>query len=865
MQTRRLRELGAENATESSLDTLPTPAEVLANYQKAAEGISKLGHSDQTLARRALSLVLCAGSRLLTSDELLSALRIDPATEDFQLGAKISQEQLRYLCPDTLVLDWDAQLGSVWRLTHETCAAFFASIEPKGQLDAARIYLKLLLESYRDPSPVPPGWADPIFDPAHPLQVHARHHWVFHVQAHQDSTEIPDPVLVNLLKKFLGAPMSTSQQYQRWYKAVAGDSLHRPNTTPFSQAVLDFIAPETQSLFAMGQFSLFELLKDWWTDPGLDLSARNNTGQTLLQVVDVNDPGTVAIGQELVELGVDVNQSQTGHRTTALAYGVSMGDAEWVQFLIAHGACVDPDHGSALALAAKMDRPDLVRILLQAGALVDADGDALGYGSVLTAAASSAGLETVKLLIDGGADAGKKLGTSLISAVAAAGRNLGPDVGDIVSLLVRHGANVNHTGGSRGSALGEACFRGNLLCLESLIQAGADVNQQLRSRSGGSALTIAVASGNHLCVNALINAGADVNQMLESDNYGSSLAAAASEGHLDCLQSLLAAGADPNHVLLVSNYGSALAAAASAGRLDCLTALVEAGADVNQPLSSGDYGSALAAAAWSGHEACVDALLHAGADTNLPLPDCKKKLGTALAASVGKEGCMRLLINAGADVNQLLPQGVVRSKGGSALAMAAELGRLNCLEILIGAGADVNLLHKLQTLRCGSALVAAVFAGSTDCVTALIQAGAKVEQETLVGVYGNALIAAAGQGQLGCMRALIAAGANVNTQVERHPGQCRTALTAAAYMGRWGAVALLIKHGAIVNQTLSGAFRNALHAATATVSAGEAEVCERERPWLIGMGPRPKTLAESKARVVELLKEHGARVEEQGS
>jgi ankyrin repeat protein len=861
LQARRLRELGTENVTESALNNLPTPDEVLTIYQNAAEVISKMDHNNQALARRALRLVLCARSRLLTTDELLSALRINPETKGFQLGAEISQERLRYLCPDILVLDWDTQLGSVWRLTHETCAAFFKSTEPEGQLDAARIYLKLLLESYRDPSPEPLGRADPIFGPAHPLQVYARHHWVLHVRAHQDSTETPDPLLIHLLKRFLGAPMSTSQQYQRWFKAVAGDDLHRPDTTSFSQSVLDFILPETRSLFAMGQFSLFGLLEDWWTDPALNLSARNHKGQTLLQVVDTNDPSIVAIGRKLVKLGVDVNQPQAGFCTSPLAHGVYIGDAEWVQFLVAHGASVDPDHGSALALAAKLDRPDLVRILLQGGAQVDADGYTIGYGSVLAAAAASAGIETVEVLIGMGADAGKRLDKSVISAVAAAGRNLGADVGDIVSLLVRHGANVNDTGGSHGSALGEACFRGNLLCLEALIEAGADVNQRLDPKSGGSALTIAVASGSLPCVNALIDAGADVDERLGLNNYGSNLAAAATEGHLGCLQSLLAAGADPNQVPLVGSYGSALAAAASAGQLDCLTALVEAGVDVNRPLSSADYGSALAAAAWFGDEACVAALLHAGADTNLPLPDCQKKLGTALAASVGKEGCMRLLIDAGADVNQLLPQGVVRSKGGSALAMAAELGRLDCLEMLISAGADANLLHKLPTLRCGSALVAAVFAGSTDCLTALIKAGARVEQEMLVGVYGNALIAAAGQGQLACMRALIAAGANVNTQVERHPGPCRTALAAAAYMGRWGAVALLVTHGAVVNQTLGGAFKNALHAAAARVSVEEAAVCERERPWLLGMGPRPKTLAESKTRVVDLLKEHGAQAE----
>jgi len=812
--------------TESTIRELPTPDEMIQTFEKAADDLSKLDDNDRALAMRALRLVLCAGERVLPCDELLSALCIDPETEELRLTPDIRKAQLQYLCPDLLILDWDAELGLVWRLTHGSCAAFFEPEKPQGHLDAARIHLRLLLEGSQEPSPESPSHSDPIFDPDHALQISACHHWALHVRAYQDSTDNPDPVLVRLLKRFLGSPDNSSQHYQRWYGKVARDDLPRPPSTAFPWFVVKFIAPKTQTLFTMCQFSMFGLLRDWWTDPTLDLSARNGGGQTLLQVVNMDDPESFGIGRRLVELGVDVDQTLTGPRTSALAEAVFLGNAEWVRFIIARGA--DVDLGSPLGWAARMNRPDLARILLEEGASVDAEEDDLGYGSVLAVAAASAGLEMVDLLLDAGAVAGKRLSKGVVSALAAAGRNQRQDVQDIVALLVRHGANVNLVGGIHGSALGEACANRNLPCLESLIQAGVDLNQQLESSYGGSALAIVVRLRDLPCVEALIKAGADVNQTLEAGPYGSSLAVAARYGELPCLQALLAAGADPN-----------------------------------QELSTGRYGSALVAAAETGSDVCIRALLEAGADPNRPSPNHEKRLGSALAVAVGKQECMRLLIDAGADVNQLQPPRSARGEGGSALAIAAEFGRLDYLRTLLDAGADVNLLHRSEELWCGSALVAAVRAGSTPCVRALIAAGARVDQQVLVGVYGNALTAAAGQGEPECLQVLIEAGADVNKQLQGPPGRFQTALIAATHLGREDCVDLLIRNGAVVDQHVDGRFRNAMQAAMTMVGDEDAKTCEqRPRAQTMWKVARPKPLAERKTAVMGLLEKHGARREE---
>ncbi|KAG7290052.1 hypothetical protein NEMBOFW57_000044 [Staphylotrichum longicolle] len=794
--------LGVDNVTPSTIPTLPVPGEIRKFYEQAVESLQTLSHDGKTLAMRALRLVLGTDDRMLTSDELLSALRIDPETEELRIGPEIHEERLRYLCPKLLTLDWDTNLGPVWRLTHETCAPIFASEIPQWHLDIARIHLKLLLETHRDPFPEQ-ARSDPIFDPNHPLQTSARHHWIQHVQAHQALAETPDPVLVRLLKTFLGAPESSSPQYQRWYKEADADDLRLPHSTPFTADVFGFIAPCTQTLFTMCRFSLFTLLRDWWTDPALDLSMRNGRGWTLLEIVSWDNVEGFAIGRELVELGADVNQRQggAGTATTALAHAVSEGHAAWVRHLIAHGA--DVDLGSPLAVAVQAGNLELAQLLLQAGAQVDADEDALGYGSVLALAAASARLDTVEMLLDAGAEAGRRLGGHFVSAVAAAGANMGPDAPAIVSALVRRGADVNLVGGGYGSALGEACVRKNLPCLRSLIQAGADVNQQLppSPSDGGSALAIVSAEGDLECVETLIQAGADVNQRLERGKYGNSLVAAASMGELHCLQALLAAGADANQTLSTGMYGSALSAAAQENHLHCLTALLDAGANPIQGLSTGEY-----------------------------------------------------------------PPRGDQGEGGSALAIAAETGRLYDLNQLISAGADVNLLHKSEKLRCGSALVAAAFAGSTDCVKALITAGARVDQETLVGVYGNALTAAAGQGKLECLQILVGAGADVNQQLHGHPGSCQTALIAAAYLGQLQSVAFLIQNGASVDQRVGGRFKTALQAAMTTVSDQDIEIFDPEaarrvqvfRSLVDGRGSSPPKLAERKATITGLLEEHGA-------
>lgn len=869
---------------------------------------SKLSVGDYTMSpkpraeRAAACMMVYSACKPLTTVELGSALGINVCSDNEYLDdfTPLDEAQLRDLWPDLLVLDSGWNSGGVWRFTHSSLApAFFArnttsGLESRG-LDyahrkMAECCLWLLVQARYGPdgaSESPPDISDAaaydILNPMHPLQIYARNYWINHLQALENrwlgSTETDSPRLSELLVRFLGLPTKSSKHFIDWYHQVLRDGPLglRPESprNHLGQASLDFIAPGTNPIFALVRFSLLKPLGAWHKDPGLNLSVTNKRNQTLLEVVADGKPESIAIAQQLVDLGADVNQPQRNEHGSALTHAAALGNLEWLRFLISRGADANAStggskYGSPLVAAAYCGNKEAIESLIEAGADVNLPLAHGKFTNALAAAADARKPAILQLLIDNGADvnARDESYNALVALVATGSI-------DCVQILIDAGADVRRTGKFGGNpsgwihpagftyqypnALYAAASQQNLSCLKALIMAGA-LDPSLEEPSySGHALAITAAAGNLACVELLIQGGADVSETLRSGHHGSSLAAAASKGHLPCVRALLDAGADANQVLRAGIYGSALAAAAKSGDVECLQALLEAGADANQLFRVGNYGSALAAAAYYGHHDCVHALLQAGANPSLQLPSGKLTLGSALAASVENESCMRLLLDAGADVNQVLPPDD-KGKGGSALAIAAERELPDTLQMLIDAGADVNRLHESEESRCGSALVAAAFAGSAVCLQALITAGAQVDQQVFVGFYGNALIAAAGMGELECVRALVAAGADINKQVDAPRSPCRTALAAAAYMARPQCASFLIRNGAVVGLKLEGSFEDALHAALAPVRVEEKRIWEQRRVqlrmWV------EKKIAEGKAEVVKLLERHGINLEE---
>lgn len=132
-----------------------------------------------------------------------------------------------------------------------------------------------------------------------------------------------------------------------------------------------------------------------------------------------------------------------------------------------------------------------------------------------------------------------------------------------VNICLLNGANVNVQGGGRGLAIHDgsgfgdvlalwgasplmwAAFKGHDSIIRRLLQAGAQVNYQIR-RNGLTALMMATLMGNQITTQLLIQAGAQVN--VQTSNGVSPLMLAAWRGHLEIVKQLFTAGADINMV-----------------------------------------------------------------------------------------------------------------------------------------------------------------------------------------------------------------------------------------------------------------------------------------------------------------------------
>ena len=224
-------------------------------------------------------------------------------------------------------------------------------------------------------------------------------------------------------------------------------------------------------------------------------------------------------------------------------------------------------------------------------------------------------------------------------------------------------------------SLCKAAKSGHRDCLRLLIKVGADVNHS--GKCPDIALTAAAENGHTGCVKVLVKAGADVNAIdfLRSDT---ALGAAAYNGHDACVKLLIKSGAEVNKQVR-SPRCPPIMLAAQKGHSECVDVLIKAGADVN---TAGRISTPLIEATRYGHLKCVDLLLEAGADVNV-------LHGTTalMQAAAGRDvECLRSLIAAGADVNK-------GNKAGSTALMFAGEKNIKAVRVLLAAGAEVNKVN----------------------------------------------------------------------------------------------------------------------------------------------------------------------------
>lgn len=256
-------------------------------------------------------------------------------------------------------------------------------------------------------------------------------------------------------------------------------------------------------------------------------------GKTALQASCLR--GHEEVTRALLRAGADVHMAggNNSHRN-ALEVACGVGNMAVVRMLLDHGARVNPDGGAGryggrtpLAAAAERGHLDVVRLLLGLGADVNAAPSRVHGCTPLQGACSLPGpaagdggggggegerrgredVELVRLLLDSGADvnaaAGKARGWTALQGACLAGNV------EAVEVLLASGADVNAAGSAfkGGPALHAACARGRVALVARLLDAGADVNGRA-GWGGQTPLQTAAVGGHTEIVEMLRRAGA---------------------------------------------------------------------------------------------------------------------------------------------------------------------------------------------------------------------------------------------------------------------------------------------------------------------------------------------------------------------
>jgi ankyrin repeat protein len=197
-----------------------------------------------------------------------------------------------------------------------------------------------------------------------------------------------------------------------------------------------------------------------------------------------------------------------------------------------------------LVLAVELGNSNITKILLKAGADVNAPPADGGGRTALQAAVKEANIELVKILLDAEADVNApppNLHGSTALQAAAEEANI-----ELVKILLKAGADVYAPPDDfhGRTALQAAAAKGNIDLTEILIEARVDINAPPSPYMGVTALQAAAIGGYIRVAHLLLDAGADVNAAPASEHGRTALEGAAEHGRIDMLQLLINAGAD---------------------------------------------------------------------------------------------------------------------------------------------------------------------------------------------------------------------------------------------------------------------------------------------------------------------------------
>lgn len=396
---------------------------------------------------------------------------------------------------------------------------------------------------------------------------------------------------------------------------------------------------------------------------GADPSARDAAGRTPLDYVSFAGSSRPDIARVLVEAGADLT-AQGQDLGTALHTNVS--SPEVVRLLLARGA--DPNargrNGETpLQRTNRAGGAEVARLLIEAGADVNATDEA--GQTPLNGTCCCQDAEVVRVLLEHGADPNK--GTPLVTA-AEDGEM------DICRILLEYGANPN-----KGWPIVSAASSGNVDLVRLLVKHGAD--PLAKSERSGHTMLHAAASKNDVAMAELaLELGVNVNARDRDGRTALQRAARSAGFESDLWRFLVDRGGDP---LTVDNEGlTVLDWAAIIGALDGFSRVPD---DLRKQAAARN----IHAAAIHGDVEAVRAFLHQGADPNeRHFRDGKTPLHWA--AMIRHTDVARLLIERGADVNAREANGKTPLLQACTCRGKAHGVRRDMLELLLDSGADVN-------------------------------------------------------------------------------------------------------------------------------------------------------------------------------
>jgi ankyrin repeat protein len=423
----------------------------------------------------------------------------------------------------------------------------------------------------------------------------------------------------------------------------------------------------------------------------------------------------------LLERGANVNMeiNQIGSSTIFQA-AFDWDHGEGIDLLLANRAnlnLVCGSYGTALGAAIHSGN-DLYQTLLSKGAQIDIN--CAQFPSPLEIALCCCNYEIAKDLIVRGADVyrvGAYTGPMLPAICAE--QNAGGPVRnsslssprlEIIRLMLSRGVPVDIDDKMRGSALQVAAYVGDENLVSFLLKHGADPNKA--GGEFGYPLQAAAYKGAHEVITVLLSHGSDINAI--GGRFGTALQAACTNGSFETASLLLENGADLN--IEDGLFGTALQATAFHGPFQLLKELIDRGAKLNT--SCGYYGSPLQAACKSRAVRRIKLLVNHGAEVNHP----GGKHGFPLHAVVCNRSrdhkydttALKFLLDTGANIN------AVGELYGTAL-QAAAYHSVEDAKVLLAYGAEVNIAGG----RFGSALRAARAMNSSNFAKLLLDSGAQ--------------------------------------------------------------------------------------------------------------------------------------------